>query len=99
MAIGTLLRAIHGYQGNFITQSALCLAPLTFVRPGELRKAEWSEIDLEAAEWRIPAERMKMRAIHIVPLGPGGRSAFASCTRSRAPDATSSPACAPPAGR
>jgi integrase len=42
--------------------------PLTFVRPGELRKAEWSEIDLEAAEWRIPAERMKMRAIHIVPL-------------------------------
>ena len=42
--------------------------PLTFVRPGELRKAEWSEIDLEAAEWRIPAERMKMRAVHIVPL-------------------------------
>jgi integrase len=38
------------------------------VRPGELRKAEWSEIDLEAAEWRIPAERMKMRTIHIVPL-------------------------------
>ena len=67
-AIGTLLRAIHGYQGNFITQCALCLAPLTFVRPGELRKAEWAEIDFEAAEWRIPAERMKMRAIHIVPL-------------------------------
>ncbi|MGH8572071.1 MAG: tyrosine-type recombinase/integrase, partial [Gammaproteobacteria bacterium] len=67
-AIGALLRAIDGYQGSFITQSALRLASLTFVRPGELRKAEWSEIDLEAAEWRIPAERMKMRATHIVPL-------------------------------
>ena len=67
-AIGGLLRAIDGYQGSCITQCALRLAPLTFVRPGELRKAEWSEIDLEAAEWRIPAERMKMRAIHIVPL-------------------------------
>jgi integrase len=51
-----------------VTRCALKLAPLTFVRPGELRKAEWSEIDLDAAEWRIPAERMKMRAIHIVPL-------------------------------
>jgi integrase len=51
-----------------MTQCALRLASLTFVRPGELRKAEWSEFDLEAAEWRIPAERMKMRAIHIVPL-------------------------------
>jgi hypothetical protein len=49
-AIGELLRAIDGYQGNFITQCALRLAPLTFVRPGELRKAEWSEFDLEAAE-------------------------------------------------
>ena len=67
-AIGALLRAIDGYQGSFVTQCALRLAPLTFVRPGELRKAEWSEIDLEAAEWRIPAERMKMRAVHIVPL-------------------------------
>jgi integrase len=67
-AIGALLRAIDGYQGSFISQSALRLAPLTFVRPGELRKAEWSEIDLDAAEWRIPAERMKMKAPHIVPL-------------------------------
>jgi len=66
--IGALLRAIDGYRGSFVTQCALRLAPLTFVRPGELRKAEWSEIDLAAAEWRIPAERMKMRAIHIVPL-------------------------------
>ncbi len=67
-AVGALLRAIDGYQGSFITQCALLLAPLTFVRPGELRKAEWPEIDLDAAEWRIPAERMKMRAIHIIPL-------------------------------
>ncbi len=66
--IGGLLRAIDGYRGSFVTQCGLRLAPLTFVRPGELRKAEWSEIDLEAAEWRIPTERMKMRATHIVPL-------------------------------
>ncbi len=66
--VGELLRAIDGYRGNFVTQCALRLAPLTFVRPGELRKAEWSEIALMSAEWRIPAERMKMRAIRIVPL-------------------------------
>jgi len=65
---GELLRAIDGYRGHLITRSALKLAPLTFVRPGELRKAEWSEIDFDQAEWRIPAEKMKMKAIHIVPL-------------------------------
>jgi integrase len=58
-AIGALLRAIDGYQGSFVTQCALRLAPRTFVRPGELRKPDWSEFDLEAAEWRIPAERMR----------------------------------------
>ena len=67
-AIGELLRAVNGYQGSFVTQCALRLAPLVFVRPGELRRAEWSEFDLDAAEWRIPAARMKMRAQHIVPL-------------------------------
>lgn len=67
-AIGELLRAIRGYQGSLITKCALQLAPLFFVRPGELRKAEWSEFNLDAAEWRIPAERMKMREQHIVPL-------------------------------
>lgn len=66
--IGALLRAIDGYQGSFITRCALKLAPLVFVRPGELRQAEWSEFDLDAAEWRIPAEKMKARAVHIVPL-------------------------------
>ena len=67
-AIGALLRAIDGYEGSLITKCALRLAPLLFVRPGELRKAEWTEFNLDAAEWRIPAERMKMREQHIVPL-------------------------------
>ncbi|MCA4902696.1 MAG: integrase arm-type DNA-binding domain-containing protein [Rhodocyclaceae bacterium] len=67
-AVGELLRAIHGYQGTFAVGCALRLAPLLFVRPGELRAAEWPEFDFEAAEWRIPASRMKMRDAHIVPL-------------------------------
>jgi integrase len=67
-AIGELLRDIEGYQGAFITRCALRLSPLVFLRPGELRKAEWVEIDLGKAEWRIPAARMKMNAVHIVPL-------------------------------
>lgn len=66
--IGALLRAIDGYQGEPAVMAALKLAPLVFVRPGELRQAEWKEIDLEAAEWRIPAERMKMKRAHLVPL-------------------------------
>lgn len=67
-AIGELLRAIDGYQGYFVTKCALRIAPMVFVRPGELRKAEWAEIDLDKAEWNIPAERMKMREPHLVPL-------------------------------
>jgi integrase len=66
--IGELLRAIHAYEGFFVTKCALRLAPLVFVRPGELRKAQWPEIDLDNAEWRIPAGRMKMHEPHIVPL-------------------------------
>jgi integrase len=66
--IGELLRAVEGYEGTLTTRCALQLAPLTFVRPGELRHAEWAEIDLDKAEWRIPAEKMKMRTVHIVPL-------------------------------
>lgn len=66
--IGELLRAIGGYTGSFMTKCALQLAPLVFVRPGELRTAEWVEFDLDAAEWRIPGEKMKMRCKHIVPL-------------------------------
>jgi len=66
--VGELLRTIETYKGSLITRCALKLAPLTFVRPGELRHAEWSEINEEAAEWRIPAHKMKMRTQHIVPL-------------------------------
>jgi len=66
--IGGLLRAIDGYSGSFVTVCALRLAPLVFVRPGELRHAEWQEFDLEKAEWRIPADKMKMPSVHIVPL-------------------------------
>jgi integrase len=57
--VGDLLRAIESYKGMPITRAALQLAPLVFVRPGELRKAEWAEFDLAAAQWRIPAARMK----------------------------------------
>lgn len=66
--VAGLLRAIDGYQGSFVTKCALRLAPLLFVRPGELRKAEWTEIDHETAEWNIPAEKMKSRQPHLVPL-------------------------------
>ncbi len=66
--IGGLLRAIDVYQGHFVTKCALRLAPLVFVRPGELRHAEWREIDLEKATWKIPGEKMKMGSPHIVPL-------------------------------
>jgi integrase len=66
--IGELLRAINGYRGQPATEYALKLAPLLFVRPGELRKAEWRELDFDRAEWRIPAARMKMREQHVVPL-------------------------------
>lgn len=66
--IGGLLRAIDGYQGSFVTRCALQLAPLWFVRPGELRQAEWIEFDFEAALWTIPANRMKMKESLIVPL-------------------------------
>lgn len=63
-----LLRRIEGYQGAAVTRLAMKLMALTFVRTSELIEAEWKEIDLDAAEWRIPAERMKMNTPHIVPL-------------------------------
>ena len=69
-AIGGLLRAIDAYHGSFVTRCALRLAPLVFVRPGELRHAEWAEFDLDAAQWNLPAEKMKMREPHLVPLAP-----------------------------
>ena len=66
--VGGLLRAIEGFDGHPTTQWALRLAPHVFVRPGELRMTEWSEIDLDGAVWRIPAARMKMGREHVVPL-------------------------------
>ena len=66
--VGALMRAIDGYDGSFVVASALRMAPRVFVRPGELRWAVWSEFNLEKAEWRIPADRMKMDEQHIVPL-------------------------------
>jgi integrase len=67
-AVGELLRAADGYSGSPIVCAALRLAPLVFLRPGELAAAEWDEFDLDAGEWRIPGERMKMQGRHIVPL-------------------------------
>lgn len=66
--MGELLRAIDGFTGQPVTLGALKLAPLVFVRPGELRRAEWVEFDLDGAIWRIPGEKMKMKAAHLVPL-------------------------------
>jgi integrase len=62
------LRAIDGYQGRPVVRAALQLEPLVLVRPGELRTAEWADFDLDLAEWHIPAERMKTRQAHLVPL-------------------------------
>jgi integrase len=63
-----LLRDLDTYKGSPITRAALQLAAMTFVRPGELRSAEWADIDVTAGEWRIPAAKMKMKTEHIVPL-------------------------------
>lgn len=67
-SVGGLLRAIDGFDGHPTTKWALRLAPHVFVRPGELRMAEWAEIDLDVAVWRIPGGRMKMNREHVVPL-------------------------------
>lgn len=77
--VGALLRAFDDYQGHPVTRAALKLAPQVFLRPGELRQAEWAEFDLEAALWSIPAARMKRTkqqkasgAPHLVPLSTQG---------------------------
>jgi integrase len=69
-AFGGLLRAISGYEGSPEVRAALQLLALTFVGPGELRAAEWSEFDLAKAVGAIPPERMKMRRAHCIPLAP-----------------------------
>lgn len=68
--LGELLRAIDAYHGSFVTRFALQILPHVFVRPGELRLADWSEFDLDAAVWKIPSDRMKARIPHVVPLSP-----------------------------
>jgi integrase len=80
VAVGALLRAIEGFEGQPATIWALRLAPHVFVRPGELRQAQWIEIDLDGAVWRIPAHRMKMKREHVVPLS---RQAVAILTEAR----------------
>lgn len=71
-----LLRAINGYQQNQIVRLCLLLLAYTFVRPSEVRCAEWSEMDLDRQEWIIPAERMKMKRDHIVPLSTQATALF-----------------------
>lgn len=66
--VGGLMRAIEEYSGHYIVKCLLKVGAYTFLRSSELRFAVWSEIDLQRAEWRIPAERMKMKTPHIVPL-------------------------------
>ena len=75
--LGELLRAIATYHGTPVVRAALALAPLVYLRPGELRKAEWIEFDLDGAVWTVPAGRMKGRLKaklngpdHVVPLAP-----------------------------
>lgn len=67
-AVGELLRSIDTYSGHVITRLAMQIAPHVMARPGELRQAQWPEFDLEKAVWKIPAERMKMRRPHAIPL-------------------------------
>ena len=75
---GELMRSIFDYTGHPCTVAALKLTPLVFVRPGELRTAEWAEIALEAAEWRISASKMKMKVDHLVPLSTQAVALFRS---------------------
>jgi integrase len=97
--VAGLLRAIDGYEGSFVTKCALRLAPLLFVRPGELRHMEWSEISLEGEEWSIPGDKMKTGQPHLVPLAKqaveilqelqpltgGGRYVFPSARTTKRP--------------
>jgi hypothetical protein len=66
--LGRMLRDIVACDGGLITKCAMRPSPMLFMRPGELRRAEWDEINLDGAEWRIPAAKMKRRVMHIVPL-------------------------------
>lgn len=78
LEVGKLLLDLDNFTGFFQTHCALRLLPLTFVRATELRRAEWKEIDFEDKLWRIPAERMKMRTPHYVPLSEQALAIFRS---------------------
>lgn len=74
--VAELMRAIDGFSGSFIVKCAMQLAPLLFCRPGELRHAEWKEIDLDRSLWSLPAEKMKLKKPHLVPLSSQAVSIF-----------------------
>lgn len=78
LGAGALLRAIEGFDGHPITHAALRLLPHVFVRPGELRHAEWADFDLERAVWTIPAHKTKMRRVHSIPLSAQALDIIAS---------------------
>jgi hypothetical protein len=90
-----LLRAIEGYQGHPAVSVALKLAPYVFVRPGEPRGAEWSEIDAADSARRVPAERMNMKSLHVVSLAKQASPSSKSCAFSRAAVDFCSHHCAP----
>lgn len=68
LKLGQLLRDIDAYNGNFVVRTALQIQPLVFARPANLAQMEWSELNLDLAEWRIPGAKMKMKSDHIIPL-------------------------------
>lgn len=76
--LAPILKAIDDFTGSFVVKSALQLLPMLFCRPGELRAAEWSEINFDDCIWEIPAERMKMKQPHIVPLSKQAIDVFKS---------------------
>lgn len=84
--VGELLRAIDGYEGQGLTRFAMQLAPHVFVRPGELRHAEWQNIDLDKSLWIIPAEKTKMRKPHHVPLSRQALEIFQELRSATGPD-------------
>ncbi len=79
--VGRLLRDIEAYADGFITKCAMKPSPLLFVRPVELRRAPWCELNLDAAQWRIPAAKMKGRVMHTVPLAKQAVTSCESCNR------------------
>lgn len=91
-ALGELLRSIDAYSGNLITRLAMQIAPHLMARPGELRKAVWTEFDMQAAIWKVPADRMKMRRPHAIPLSRQVMDYLAELRELTGPDGYTFPA-------